>query len=191
MTEDSAKTYQEFENTMFSLLKDMDGRLIKNSLRNATRKVAKQTREIPLARLRNYPVKGDRTDWEKALRVHEFNLPHAIGFTVSVQPRPANGKGAGTAKGFHANRYYGHMTKRGVSYTRKFPAMKWVEEGVSSNRRTRGSWRRKGHSTGGYRINGVHALESTEQMMTSNVENNYSVLLDDAVLKIAKKNKLV
>lgn len=159
------------------LIKEMNPKQLRNSLKRAYRAEAKQALVIARRYLHSsgLDVHGNRTDWEKGIRSHIYS--RGGGFLLTVKARGASRKGTGE-KSMHVNR-------RGI----KKPVLMWAEEGTKL-RKTRTKTRffvrmRKGHVTG--RIKAYGFMEKAAPDMFRTVEEGLSKELDTAVEKVAKK----
>ena len=73
------------------LLKQMDGKEIKKSLRSAIRAEAKKAQKIAQDKLAatDLQVQGNTADWKKGIRTYIYNPNRATGFMVTVKARAA------------------------------------------------------------------------------------------------------
>ena len=184
------------------LLREMNGRQIKNSLKGGFRRVGKKVREMALRHLISDgpAVAGDMSDWKKGLRLRIY--PKGNGFMLTVKPRKGKSE-----QGMHKNRRYGKTitrgARRGTVNTRKLPVIMWAEDGSRERHvgaRVGGSsffslsrwtgrkvrnYQRSGHSTG--RMPSYRFLEKSEAEGYRIVESDLGKDVEEAVMKAAKK----
>ena len=88
------------------LLKQMDGKEIKKSLRSAIRAEAKKAQKIAQDKLAatDLQVQGNTADWKKGIRTYIYNPNRATGFMVTVKARAASRKTGKGEKSMHQNR---------------------------------------------------------------------------------------
>lgn len=108
------------------LLKQMDGKEIKKSLRSAIRAEAKKAQKIAQDKLAatDLQVQGNTADWKKGIRTYIYNPNKATGFMVTVKARAVNRKTGKGEKSMHQNR-------KGF----KKPVLMWAEEGTQPRKR--------------------------------------------------------
>lgn len=164
------------------LLRQMNVRQIRNSLKRSYRVEAKKLREIALSKLHStgIRVKGLLTDWDKGVRTHIYS--RGGGFMITVKPRKAGGKSGKGEKSMHENRFY---SKTG----RRLPILEWVEDGTNL-RKTKTKTKtyarkKKGHSTG--RLRAYRFLEKATPEMFRTAEEDIGTEVGIAVEKVAKK----
>ena len=180
------------------LLKQMDGKEIKKSLRNAIRAEAKKAQKIAQDKLATseLQVQGNTADWKKGIRTYIYNPNKATGFMVTVKARAANRRTGKVEKSMHQNR-------KGF----KKPVLMWAEEGTQPRKRggkrvksdnahnaakakgrIGGAWqyiRRKGIPTG--RMRPYRFLEGAAPEMFQAVETGLTPEIEKAVENVAKK----
>ena len=116
------------------LLREMNGRQIKNSMKGGYRRVAKKVTAVAQRNLMEHgpSVRGDMSDWLKGVR--SWIYPKGNGFLITVMPR--RGK---REKGYHKNRHYGKTITRGAGKgtvnNRKLPILMWAEDGTRERNR--------------------------------------------------------
>lgn len=164
------------------LIRQMDTRLIRNSLKRAFRAAAKKVQNIAVSKLHatGIQVRGNASDWDKGVRAHVYS--RGGGFMITVKPRKANRKSGKGEKSMHENRYY---SKTG----RRLPILEWMEEGTGM-RKTKSKTkffirRKKGHSTGRLRAYGF--LDKATPEMFKTAETDLGTEVGIAVGKVAKK----
>ena len=179
------------------LLRRMDGKEIKKSLRRAIRVEAKKAQKIAQSYLgtSGLQVQGNTSDWKKGIRIYIYNPSKATGFMVTVKARAARKTGKGE-KSMHQNR-------KGF----KKPVLMWAEEGTRSRKRSGkrvrannahntaraqgrigGAWqyvRKGGISTG--KIQPYGFLEKATLEMFQTVEAGLTPEVGKAVENVAKK----
>ena len=108
------------------LLKQMDGKEIKKSLRSAIRAEAKKAQKIAQDKLdaTDLQVQGNTADWKKGIRTYIYNPNRATGVMVTVKARAASRKTGKGEKSMHQNR-------KGF----KKPVLMWAEEGTQPRKR--------------------------------------------------------
>ena len=180
------------------LLRQMDGKEIKKSLRGAIRAEAKKAQKIAQSYLgtSGLEVKGNTGDWKKGIRTYIYNPSKATGFMVTVKARAASRKTGKGEKSMHQNR-------KGF----KKPVLMWAEEGTLQRKRggkrvrannahntakaqgrIGGAWqyvRRGGISTGKMQPYGF--LEKATPEMFQAVEAGLTPEVGKAVENVAKK----
>lgn len=161
------------------LLKKMNGREVKKSLKGAIRKVAGKARKIAQGHLASEgpEVRGNKADWKKGIRARVYPDRYGGGFMITTKARAGRrGTGAGE-QGMHVNRF-------GI----KKPIVMWAEEGTKL-RRTRGKGvlglGRKAHWTGYMRA--FHFMEHSENEIYEMAERDLVPEVEKSVEKIAKK----
>ena len=108
------------------LLRQMDGKEIKKSLRSAVRAEARKAQKIAQSHLETsgLQVQGNTADWKKGIRTYIYNPNKATGFMVTVKARAASRKTGKGEKSMHQNR-------KGF----KKPVLMWAEEGTIARKR--------------------------------------------------------
>lgn len=162
------------------LLREMDGRQLKKSLRGALRAEAKKAQAIAQQRLETsgLRVKGSTADWKKGIRIRIYPWSKGTGFMITTKARAGSKSGRGE-KGMHVNRW-----------GKKKPVLMWAEDGTTT-RRTKGgrlTWLlggRKSHSTGRMRAYGF--MEAAQPAMMTAVEQGLTPEVEKAVVKTARK----
>lgn len=160
------------------LLRQMNGRQIRNSMRRALRAEARNALRIAQSHLAGsgLQVRGSSADWKKGVR--SFVYRQGTGFMITVKARSASRKTGKGEKSMHENR-------RGL----RKPVLMWAEEGTKARRtktRTKSFARqRKGHSTGRMRAYGF--LEKAAPEMYRTVGENLTPEVGAAVGKVAGK----
>jgi hypothetical protein len=159
------------------LLKQMNARQIKNSMKGAIRREANNARKIAQYKLSTQPidVQGSQSDWKKGIRARIY--PKGTGFLITVKSRAANKQGQGE-KSMHKNR-------QGL----KKPILMWAEDGTNP-RKTKTKTKiftrlRKGHKTG--RMPTYEFLDKATPDMFMSVETNLSSSVEASVARQAKK----
>lgn len=152
------------------LLREMTPRQLRNSLKGAYRKVAKQAKDIAVGKMQTsgLHVMGNKSDLKKAIRTRIYS--RGGGFMVTVKPDRQNKKSM-------------HRNRRGFLK----PVLMWAEEGTTG-RFTRNGQRR-GHITGS--MPAYHFMSDSEEQMRQTVENGLYPELEQAVEKQARKAGLI
>jgi hypothetical protein len=169
-------TGKEWEN----LLRQMNGKQIKKSLRGALRAESRKAQKIAQSKLQTsgLRVQGDTADWKKGIRTRIYPDNKGMGFMITVKARAASRKTGNGEKSMHKNRF-------GF----KKPILMWAEEGTKSRKtKTQTKWgfrKRKGHSTG--RMGAYGFMEAATPEMFQSVEAGLAPEVDKAVTKVAKK----
>lgn len=187
------------------LLREMDGRTLKNTIKGAYRKVARRARQVAVNNLTSskLKVKGDTSDWKKGIRAWVYNK--GSGFLLTVNPH--RNKDAG----FHKNRRYGKSITRGPRQgninQRKLPVLMWAEDGTQErNRGTRNgktsffrisritgkryrNYHRNGTATG--KMPAYNFLQKSEAEARAIVERDLHKELEAAAIKAARKAGMI
>ena len=159
------------------LLRQLNGRQIKNALKGAYRKEANNATKIARRYLHSsgLQVKGNFADWDRGIRPYVYS--RGGGFLVTVKAR-AKSKRNSKEAGMHENRF-------GI----KKPILMFAEEGTRfrmTKTRTKVFKRlRKGHPTG--RMQAYGFLEKATPEMYRSVEQGLQPELEKSVVKQAKK----
>ena len=183
------------------LLRGMNTRQIRKSLKGAVRSVARKVRQVALRNLASsgLQVEGNTRDWKAGLRARVYPDSKGTGFMLTVKPERKDGKG------YHAGRRYGKTITRGSKSgsinKRKLPVLMWAEDGTRSRNVggrkgfTRGKsrytgktvrhYKRGGHSTGKMPVYGF--LEKSEPEAFRIVEGDLAKALELSVVKVASK----
>ena len=160
------------------LLKQMNGRQLRKTLRRAYRAEAKKAVAIAQRQLASsgLQVKGSMADWKRGVRSHIYS--RGGGFMVTVKARAASRKTGKGEKSMHTNRY-------GV----KKPILMWAEEGTKTRKtKTQTKWfvrKKKGHSTG--RMGAYGFIEKATPEMFKSVEDGLTPEVGKAVQGVARK----
>jgi len=188
------------------LMREMNKRQLRNSLKGAYRRVSKKVTGIAQDKLASsgLDVQGNRSDWKKGIRSYIYS--RGGGFLITVKPE--RGK---RERGYHANRRYGKTITRGIRSgninQRKLPILMFAEDGTRqrnvgnrigkssffsksrwSGKKVR-NYKRGGHSTGSMPAYGF--LEKSEAEGFRIVEAELGKELEAAVMKAAKKAGMI
>lgn len=161
------------------LLRQMNGKQIKKSMRGAIRAEAAKARKIAQSKLMasGLQVHGDRGDWKKGIRARFYPDNKGMGFMITVKARAARNAGGGE-KSMHKNRF-------GV----KKPILMWAEDGTFIRKtKTQTKWgfrKRKGHSTG--KMGAYEFMEKATPEMFQSVEDGLLPEVEKSVTKVAQK----
>ena len=188
------------------LLREMNGRQIRNAMKSGLRRVAKKVTSVARRNLTSFGpgVAGDMSDWKKGVRSWIYRKGN--GFLLTVKPERGKGE-----KGMHKNRRYGKSItrgpRRGSINTRKLPILMFAEDGTRErNRGTRigktsffsisrwsgrkvRNYQRNGRSTG--KMPAYKFLEKSEEEGYRIVESDLAKDVDAAVMKAAKKAGMI
>ena len=162
------------------LLRGMNAKQIKSSLRRALRAEAKKAVAIAQRHLASsgLNVEGNTSDWKKGVRSFIYNPTRGTGFLVTVKARAASRKTGKGEKSMHENRY-------GF----KKPILMWAEGGTQPRKtKSKTKWfvrQKRGHSTG--RMKAYGFLEKATPEMFQTVEAGLVPEIDNAVKKVAAK----
>ena len=181
--EPSSYTGKEWQ----ELAKAMDARQLRNALKGAYRRQAKEAVKTARGKLRatGMRVEGSRSDWEKGIRSHVYS--RGGGFLVTVK--------GNRGKSMHKNR-------RG----RALPILQWAEEGTrqrySGPGRRHYEWSRSGRGKprrtmvrdSGIprgRMPAFRFLDKAAPEMYRNAEKRLTADVEAAVLRAAKRHGLL
>lgn len=176
-------TGKEWEN----LLRQMNGKQIKKSMRGALRAEARKAQKIAQSKLQTsgLQVRGDTADWKKGIRTRIYPDNKGMGFLVTVKARAASRKTGTGEKSMHKTY---QSIKKPDKYGPK-PVLMWAEEGTKIRKtKTQTKWgfrKRKGHSTG--RMDAYGFMEDATPEMFQSVEAGLVPEVEKAVTKVAKK----
>lgn len=161
------------------LAQNFTSRQLRNTIKRAYRKQAKEAVEIAKRRLQTcgMNVEGDQSDFAKGIRSHIYS--RGGGFMVTVKARSSRSKKG--EKGMHTNR-------RGL----KKPVLMWAEEGTNKRKvgQTRFKIGKKRLSFGGKNRGSMpayHFLDAATPEMFQKVETGLFPSVEEAVNKVAKK----
>ncbi len=162
------------------LLREMNAKQIKSSLRSAMRAEAKKAVAIAQRHLASsgLKVQGDTSDWKKGIRSFVYNPSRATGFLVTVKARAASRKTGKGEKSMHTNRF-----------GNKKPVLMWAADGTQYRKtKSQTKWfvrSKKGHRTG--RMRDYDFLDKSTPEMFQSVETGLTPEIGNAVTKVARK----
>lgn len=185
---------QELQKSMSELMREMNPKQLKKAIKGAYRRVGKGAREIALYHLHKsgIDVQGDRTDFDKGLRV--FVYGRGGGFMITTKARAANSRTGKGEKGMHKNR-------RG----QKKPILMWAADGTKDRYRKTGRkvlkgnwkwWARQGGSRPRYvwertrktgKMPDYGFIDKATPEASRYVEDELGKELQKSVEKVAKK----
>ncbi len=155
------------------MLKQLDAKTIKKTLKKAYRRLAKAGTDIVGRKVdaAGINVKGNKSDWKKGIR--SFIYGRGSGFLVTVVPH--------RTKGYHKNRRY---DKTG----RELPILMWLTDGAGAlgmGRKTKGRGQRRAHSTGYVKAGGF--IDRAQPEVQTRVMAEMPKEIEAAVMKAAEK----